>query len=1014
MTTPRRRTGPAVRAATLLLMVCILSVTAAPAAAQSPATGVLAGVVTEAGGEPLSDALVTMTSAGTGLSRQATTDRDGSYRFAFAQPGEYHLFIERIGYTPAQVEGVRLGAGGNVRLVTTLASSGGAAMTVDTMMLALPPATGFGTAEQVAAAAYRTPATSAPALRHALPDLAVRSSRMAGDGAADGLPGSFSAVTVDGTVFRPARHPLFPAGGLATSPLPLQGIATADVVSSATDVEWGRAGGAFLTTTSRTGGTSPVLEGQASFGSGAISPSGAIDGGSGTSLLGSVAWSGPVLGDSARAAVGVTFRRLEMPMTAAWNGSDAGIPLTEAYNGDVGAHASPEPAPENAVAGFASFDWRINASHALSGSLHLGSATTVPAAGGAAVAPGAGSIAGSGLAAGAYGSGLFTGGTFAASSATDLVGGTALRSRLSRSMDNELRVSYTWSERDTDVASTLPATYLAFDGLALGGNNSAARSSESVVTVSDALHLQRGAVSGKLGVELSRSSHTHEYRAGAGGRYWYGSAADLLAGNGAFMRTEGAAGRAAWGTPRPAGFIQAVINAGGGLEVLLGGRAERETLPDDVRPDTAWLRLTGISNAGAPASDWLLSPRVGMRWDVQQDGRFIVSAAGGLWYDRVDPLLLAEWQMDNGAATVRRAVGDVTWAEPGTIGGTTATRLTVLAPGFVPPRTTRAAGGISYAASPVTTVSLGGTARRTVNLPRRRDLNLLPVPATRDQYGSGVFGTLVQHGGLVVAEPGSSRSFDTYDEVAGITGDGWSEHWGIDVGVEHEIITALAITGRYSFSDTRDNWMGARSGGWTVAPPRGFEGSAGWVDGTSDFDVPHRLVTAATYTAPGGILVQGLYRFESGLPFTPGFRAGVDADGDGFAGNEAAFVDPDLPGMAEIIADWSCLGTAAGRVIGRNTCRTDAVHSLDLGVGMEVFRRGGRSAAVRLELFDLLESRHRAPDTALYLIDPDGDLVHDTAARTVHLPLMANPDFGQPLPQRHAGRMLRLGVALNW
>ena len=50
---------------------------------------------------------------------------------------------------------------------------------------------------------------------------------------------------------------------------------------------------------------------------------------------------------------------------------------------------------------------------------------------------------------------------------------------------------------------------------------------------------------------------------------------------------------------------------------------------------------------------------------------------------------------------------------------------------------------------------------------------------------------------------------------------------------------------------------------------------------------PVLMTTAAlVFEAPFGIRVSGAYRFQSGRPFTPGFRPGVDADA---AGVPAAF-----------------------------------------------------------------------------------------------------------------------------
>jgi hypothetical protein len=185
-------------------------------------------------------------------------------------------------------------------------------------------------------------------------------------------------------------------------------------------------------------------------------------------------------------------------------------------------------------------------------------------------------------------------------------------------------------------------------------------------------------------------------------------------------------------------------------------------------------------------------------------------------------------------------------------------------------------------------------------------------------------------------------------------------------------------------------------------------------DGPSDFDVPHRLVAGGTFRGPMGLRASALYRGESGRPFTPGFRAGVDADADGHAGNEVAFIDASLPGVAEVMAAHPCLQSSTGRFAARNSCRAAAVHTIDLSVGADLVRRGGTSIGLVAELVDMLGAHRRMPDSALYLIDESRQLTRDAAARTVNVPLIANPDFGAALPQRYPGRMLRLGVEVNW
>jgi hypothetical protein len=118
--------------------------------------------------------------------------------------------------------------------------------------------------------------------------------------------------------------------------------------------------------------------------------------------------------------------------------------------------------------------------------------------------------------------------------------------------------------------------------------------------------------------------------------------------------------------------------------------------------------------------------------------------------------------------------------------------------------------------------------------------------------------------------------------------------------------------------------------------------------------------------------------------------------------------------MDALISSWSCLRTSAGRFAERNACRTSVVHGLDINLTVPLIRFTSGAASLRLDVFDVLESSRDVPDAALYLIDPAADLVVDPVARTVTLPLIANERFGEPLPDRHSGRIVRVGFSINW
>jgi hypothetical protein len=983
MTRPWNRSWIRLLATVLPLLIV------APLHAQSPTTGLLTGVVVDGLGEPLDGVFVTAVESGTGLSREAFSDRNGEFRFAFLPPGEYILSLEKLGFAPKRITGVPVRTGRGVSLEAVLAVS--VADAVEEVRFA-----GAGVSLGRVGGSQWIPEFGTrwlPGQRRSVAELGRLTSAATDDLTVEGLPAWLSVLAMDGVPFRPVSHPYVRPAPLRSIAFPITGAGMAQLVTNGLDVEWGGAAGAFLSVHNRRGTATAALDAHGSWsGSPLPGPSFAVSGGStGTDLQGGASVRAPVLGNRARISAGVELTRLQLASAPAWPSTDAAVALAEhADASGVAARAYQQPGtvPFEAVAGFARLDGAVGGRHQVAAWLNV---ATMPRIAG--VDP--------------------VSRTLPELDGADALGGVTLLSNLG-TVDNDLRAAFTLSTRNTAALAAVAPTLLAGDALALGGPRQAAAADEMRLLLSDAVHYRVGRHALKFGAGLAISSYSFDYRPGADGEYRFGGVAQLLARTGVRTIMEGGAPGADWTTLVPSVFVQDRWELGQGFELLAGARAEREALPSDrVTEDAEWLRLSGVSNRPADRTAWRGAVRAGLTWDVQRSHEWIAHVGGGIFHDRVDPLLLSQWQTDAGTARVVRQVGNVDWPQPAG-GGFGLRRLTVLAPGFEAPRTARASGGVVRRIDEHSSLHVSGVVRRTERLPRRSDLNLLPLPAARDQYARPIYGTLLKQGGLLVAEHGTGRRFETYDEVAGITADAWSSHWGVTVGFERDAAGGPGVVARYTFGRTTDNWFDARQGGWTAAAPQGFEGAVEWAEGTSDFDIPHRAVAGVILAGPFGARAALLYRLQSGLPFTPGFRAGVDASGDGYGGNDPAFVDPALPGMQELSAAWPCLRESSGRFAARNACRADMTHALDVSLGVQLVRIGRGAASLFVDALDLLEAERGMPDAALYLVDPAGSLGTDADARTVTVPLLVNPDFGQPLAAPTTGRRFRLGLSLNW
>jgi hypothetical protein len=154
-----------------------------------------------------------------------------------------------------------------------------------------------------------------------------------------------------------------------------------------------------------------------------------------------------------------------------------------------------------------------------------------------------------------------------------------------------------------------------------------------------------------------------------------------------------------------------------------------------------------------------------------------------------------------------------------------------------------------------------------------------------------------------------------------------------------------------------------------------------------------------------------VYRIRSGLPFTPGFRGGVDANGDGDWRNDPAYVDVTLLGMNALLADSPCLKPAA--FARRNACRGDLAQSVDLRAAFQVARLPVGRVDVVIDAVDLVAANNAPLDAALLLVDAGGTLSTNPTTGVTTVPYVVNPGFGKSLPGRSPGVFWRVGLRVT-
>jgi outer membrane receptor for ferrienterochelin and colicin len=138
--------------------------------------------------------------------------------------------------------------------------------------------------------------------------------------------------------------------------------------------------------------------------------------------------------------------------------------------------------------------------------------------------------------------------------------------------------------------------------------------------------------------------------------------------------------------------------------------------------------------------------------------------------------------------------------------------------------------------------------------------------------------------------------------------------------------------------------------------------------GPSKNERRHVLVLNAIWSLPAGFQLSGIYRGQSGNPFTPSASGDLNFDGDD--GNDRPFLpDPSDPGASgyafdtpgdldryqSLLSEYDCLSEAVGSIVSRNTCRDPWFHSVDLKLKKRFTTFGSHRFDVILDMFNVLD-----------------------------------------------------------
>lgn len=993
--TPRfRPLRTALRISTAIALAMAFKLTCPTiAAGQAGSSASLTGQVVDPSDIGVARALVTVSSRRGGAYTETATDVSGRFRLPLLSPGIYELRIEALGYRPLVVTDIAMQAGETLDLTLPLTPASPPVLYVDTM-----EAPAGGTGRPIAAARQLDGSVIAdlPYRRNDVASIAALSTFFDESLGSQGLPGDMTLLFADGLPFYRAPVPATRSELVPTPLFARPSVSGALALPNPTDIEWSGAGGQV--------GLSPVpssLEGKAEV--------------EGAYSAGPLWASDQIVADErsptsyeARGRGAVDLAAEQVQLFAAGELVKNETPLAAQVDPDlepVFGGVSPELFATLSEAGLEDYTRysglvRMDATPGLDKRLFLRGAF----ARSERSFDGVGPIS------------LLPGAPREESTDFSVAAGLTMQSSPSLTYDLKAGVSGSYRDFGLSISGREPAAVTGA-GVRLGSPPSTAReSSRTDFVMLPTLRYSPGwdpSSTLKFGTWVRASRHSMQHSRAEFGDLVYPDGASLsgTAGHGLLTSTPAAS----FGTQEFGVFGQWEGIATPGLLFRFGARYDYERMGGtQPRPDTDWLAVSGIANEDYPDSFHQVGIQGSLTWEpgASGDSRFDLQA--GLHHGDVDPRAVHEVLGSSLGATVSR-FDNVEWASdalpPG--GATELPTLTLFGPDTQAPRSMSLNAAFSQRVGGSVTLQVVGTLRRTDYLLRRRNLNLPIAPLATDPNGQPIFGELIQDGSTVTAVGDDNRRFGDFGEVWALDPDGWSEYQGITGILEHDgpLIRLLAS---YTYSRTTDNWVGA--GGESIddalrRPPSSGGMDEAWDEGRSDYDVPHRATVAATLRI-GPVAASGFYRMRSGKVFTPGYRVGVDANGDGSFRNDVAFV-PEAAELGALSGEWSCLMSQQGTLAGRNSCRASMHHSLDARLALTTRRIGTLSVGLFVDVFNLLESDAGTIDDALLLVDPAGTITTTSGdGSTITIPLVVNERFGDVLYPWSRGRMIRIGLRI--
>lgn len=401
-----------------------------------------------------------------------------------------------------------------------------------------------------------------------------------------------------------------------------------------------------------------------------------------------------------------------------------------------------------------------------------------------------------------------------------------LYSTLSSERLNRFQLTVEVDRDPTGSVSQAPALIVR-DAFAAGGAQATILKTEAGGKINDIMTLSRKNQVIEFGVQVPNlNKRVYDDRTNQGGSFTFLTLADYEAHRPSEYTVQQGTTRVGFWWREYGAFVQDQINVAPNLHVSLGLRYDWQAFFHDTNN---------------------VSPRASVAWAPRKDGKLIVRAGGGLFYDRSGVAPIASLLLHNGQTLRSYTILNPSYPDPFAGGGSLGdipTNITELAPDIQIPYTFQYGASVEKQLTKSASFVVGYRASRGHHLFRSVDIN---APLAPDY--------------LTVPDP-------THGHIQQIRSDGRLQSDALELTLRGRAGKVLSGQLQYTYSRAMND-----TGGIFWYPSNQYA-PAGTEWGPADFDVRHRLNILATLNAGRWGKLGVASKFSSALPYT--LTAGQD------------------------------------------------------------------------------------------------------------------------------------------